>query len=208
MQLHDLLSVLYAPVNPYDKAKHLLTYIQPQLNEDGSCPIVKVPGEVFDLGQLVDNEEEKVILQDMLIRLNRLVRYVNDCTGVEWFGVYLHHHGNLIKYAYIGSMSKGVFPISEEHYKTSVNTQVFMDGKSHHIADVDHYDGPYYRCDAKVKSEFCCPLIDEQGQPFGIFDCEAHTANFFADKLDLFGVNVKKALEVFLQAHPFMALKW
>lgn len=207
MQLHDLLSVLYAPVNPYDKSEHLFSYIQPQLNEDGSCPIVKVPGEVFDLSQLADNEHEREILLDMLVRLSRLVRYVHQQTGVEWFGVYLHHHGNLIKYSYIGSMSKGEFPISQEHYETSVNTRVFMDVKSHHIADVEHYDGPYYRCDAKVKSEFCCPIEDGEGNAIGIFDCEAHSPNFFTDKLEIFGENVKKALEVFFLAHPYMEEK-
>lgn len=203
MRLHDLLSVLYAPVHQSDNFDHLLTYVQPQLNEDGSCPIVKVPGETFDLGQLADNNEERLELTDLVVRLKRLARFINQQTGVEWFGVYLHHHGNLIKYAYVGSMSKGEFPITAEHRESSANTRVFMDAEPHHISDVDNYDGPYYRCDAKVKSEYCCPLQDGEGKVFGIFDCEAHNAKFFEDKLNFFGETVKKALEIFLQAHPY-----
>ncbi len=204
MRLHDLLSVLYAPVNAFDQSDHLFSYQQPQLNEDGSCPIVKVPGEMFDLSQLVETDDGRDLLRDLLIRLNRLVHFVTGQTKVDWFGIYLHHHGNLIKYAYQGSMSKGEFPISKEHYETSLNTRVFMDASAHHIADVEHYDGPYYRCDAMVKSEFCCPILNSAGETVGIFDCEAHETNFFSDKLEFFGQELKKALEVFLSAHPYM----
>ena len=49
MRLFDILAVLYEPVNPLDNHEHLLSYVEPKLNEDGTCPIFKEAGDIYNL---------------------------------------------------------------------------------------------------------------------------------------------------------------
>lgn len=204
MRLFDILSVLYEPVNPLDNYEHLLTYIEPKLNEDGTCPIVKEPGRVYDLLQYADSEEQRKNLIDLVVRLNRMVRWIHNNTGVSWFGVYLRHGDKLVKYVYTGEMSRAEFPISDEYLERSINTRVIYEKQHYYIPDVETYAGPYYQCDAKVKSELCCPLFDPNGNVIGIFDSEDHRKNFFDDKIDFLRNKAKKAIEIFLEDHPYM----
>lgn len=204
MRLFDILGVLYEPINTLDNHDHLLSYVEPQLNDDGTCPIYKVPGNSYDLLQYVDGEEQKQNLLDLLARLNRLVRWIHLKTDVLWFGIYLRHGDKLVKYVYNGEMSKAEFEISEENLKKSINTRVIMEKQQYYIADVDNHDGPYYRCDAKVKSELCCPIFSPNGEVIGIFDSEDHRKNFFDDKIDFISNKVKRAIEIFLEDHPYI----
>ena len=66
MRLFDILSVLYEPVNLLDNHEHLLSYIQPKLNDDGSCPIFKEAGERYDLLQYADSPEQRKNLLDLV----------------------------------------------------------------------------------------------------------------------------------------------
>ncbi len=204
MRLFDILGVLYEPINSLDNHDHLLSYIEPQLNDDGSCPIYKVAGDRYDLLQYVDSDEQKQNLLDLLARLNRLVRWIHIKTDVLWFGVYLRHGNKLVKYVYNGEMSKAEFAISAENLKKSINTRVIMEKQLHYIPDVDNHSGPYYRCDAKVKSELCCPIFAPNGDVIGIFDSEDHRKNFFDDKIDFISNKVKRAIEIFLEDHPYI----
>ncbi|WP_394174255.1 GAF domain-containing protein [Thalassotalea litorea] len=204
MRLFDILSVLYEPINKLDNHDHLLSYVQPQLNPDGSCPIYKVEGERYDLRQYAQDPEQLKNLVDLLARLNRLVRWIHLQTDVLWFGIYLRHGDKLVKYVYNGEMSKAEFPISEEYLQKSINTRVIMEKQHYYIPDVDAHDGPYYRCDAKVKSELCCPIFAANGEVIGIFDSEDHRKHFFDDKIDFIGQKVKKAIEIFLEDHPYI----
>ena len=204
MRLFDILEVLYEPINPLDNHDHLLSYIEPQLNEDGTCPIYKIPGNTYDLSQYADSPEQRKNLLDLLARLNRLVRWIHLKSEVLWFGIYLRHGDKLVKYVYNGEMSKAEFEISEEYLEKSINTRVIMEKRPYYIADVDTHDGPYYRCDAKVKSELCCPIFAPDGQVIGIFDSEDHRKNFFDDKIDFIAKRVKRAIEIFLEDHPYI----
>lgn len=204
MRLFDILSVLYEPINELDNHDHLLSYIQPELNPDGSCPIYKVEGERYDLRQYAEDEAQLKNLVDLLARLNRLVRWIHLQTGVAWFGIYLRHGDKLVKYVYSGEMSKAEFPISEEYLQKSINTRVIMEKQHYYIPDVETHDGPYYRCDAKVQSELCCPIFAANGEVIGIFDSEDHRKRFFDDKIDFIGQKVKKAIEIFLEDHPYI----
>jgi putative methionine-R-sulfoxide reductase with GAF domain len=210
MRLFDILGVLYEPINTLDNHDHLLSYIEPELNADGSCPIYKVPGKTYDLRQYVQTpnsqstEQQQQNLLDLLARLNRLVRWIHIKTDVLWFGIYLRHGDKLVKYVYNGEMSKAEFVISEEYLEKSINTRVIMEKKLHYIPDVDTHTGPYYRCDAKVKSELCCPIFSPDGKVIGIFDCEDHRKNFFDDKIDFLSDKVKRAIEIFLEDHPYI----
>lgn len=204
MRLFDILGVLYEPVNILDSHEHLLSYVEPQLNEDGTCPIYKVPGNTYDLLQYADSPEQKQNLLDLLVRLTRLVRWIHIKSNVDWFGIYLRHGDKLVKYVYNGEMSKAEFIISEEFLDKSINTKVIMERRPYYIPDVDNHDGPYYRCDAKVKSELCCPLFASDGQVMGIFDSEDHRVNFFDDKIEIIAKQVRKAIEIFLEDHPYV----
>ena len=204
MRLFDILGVLYEPINALDNHEHLFSYVEPKLNEDGTCPIYKEPGNTYDLLQYVDSAEQKENLQDLLARLNRLVRYIHNKTGVDWFGIYLRHDDKLVKYVYNGEMSKAEFPISEYYLDKSINTRVIMEKRPYYIPDVEAHDGPYYRCDAKVMSELCCPIFAPDGRVIGIFDSEDHRKNFFDDRIDFISNKVKKAIEIFLEDHPYI----
>lgn len=204
MRLFDILAVLYEPINPLDNHDHLLSYVEPKLNEDGSCPIFKEAGNVYDLVQYADSPEQRDNLIDMLTRLNRLVRWIHLKTDVMWFGIYLCHGDKLVKYVYTGAMSKAEFPIAKEYLEKSINTRVIIERQHYYIPDVTKHDGPYYRCDAKVQSELCCPIFDPDGDVIGIFDCEDHRKHFFDEKIDFILTKVKKAIEIFLEDHPYI----
>ena len=73
-----------------------------------------------------------------------------------------------------------------------------------YIPDVEKHTGAYYRCDAMVKSELCCPIFDPDGDVIGIFDCEDHREHFFDEKIDFIRTKVKKAIEIFLEDHPYI----
>ncbi|WP_371188645.1 GAF domain-containing protein [Thalassotalea maritima] len=210
MRLFDILGVLYEPINVLDNHEHLLTYIEPKLNDDGTCPIFKEPGNTYDLAQYVadvegiSEAEQRANLLDLLARLSRLVRWIHVKTDVAWFGIYLRHGDKLVKYVYNGEMSKAEFEISEAYLEKSINTRVIMEKRPYYIADVETYTGPYYRCDAKVKSELCCPIFAPDGQVIGIFDSEDHRKNFFDDKIDFISMKVRRAIEIFLEDHPYI----
>ncbi|MDN3651920.1 GAF domain-containing protein [Thalassotalea ponticola] len=210
MRLFDILGVLYEPINALDNHEHLLSYIEPKLNEDGTCPIFKEPGRTYNLEQYltktdgISEQQQRKHLLDLLARLSRLVRWIHLKTDVFWFGIYLRHGDKLVKYVYNGEMSKAEFDISEEYLERSINTRVIMEKRPYYIADVDNHTGPYYRCDAKVKSELCCPIFAPNGDVIGIFDCEDQRKNFFDDKIDFISLKVRRAIEIFLEDHPYI----
>jgi len=203
MSAFEISSVLYQPVNPHDRVDHLVSYIQPKLNEDGSCPIFKEPGETYHLDKHAVTDNERFHLHDLLVRLNRLTAYVYSYTGVAWFGIYLQRGDQLVKFAYHGEMSRAEFPIDELYKEKSTNTRVFLENTIQYIPDVDTHEGPYYRCDAKVKSELCCPLVGLNGTPMGIFDAEDFRTHFFDESFSWFTEELKPAVEWFLHSHPF-----
>jgi len=204
LRLFDILSVLYEPVNPLDNHQHLFSYVQPKLNDDGSCPIIKEPGDTYNLLQYATSPEQERNLLDLLVRLNRLVHWIHLKTDVMWFGIYLCHGDKLVKYVYTGSLSKAEFTISPQYMNKSINTRVIMEKKHYYIPDIENHDGPYYRCDAKVKSELCCPIFDPKGEVIGIFDCEDYRKGFFDEKIDFLLFKVKKGIEIFLEDHSYI----
>lgn len=50
----------------------------------------------------------------------------------------------LVKEAYIGEMSRAIFPLTPEFQKISSNSTVGATGKAKVIADVESFEGPYY----------------------------------------------------------------
>lgn len=50
------------------------------------------------------------------------------------------------------------------------------------VDDVLDYDGPYYECDASVRSECCIPIFGSSGELTGIIDAEAFRPRVFDER--------------------------
>ena len=51
---------------------------------------------------------------------------------------------------------------------------------------------------------YIIPIKCRYRDVIGIFDSEDHRKNFFDDKIDFIGNKVKRAIEIFLEDHPYM----
>jgi L-methionine (R)-S-oxide reductase len=131
-----------------------------------------------------------------LWRLRRLVRELRRDTGVQWLGVYRIVAGKqglpvLVKEAYDDdppSPSRAEFPLTAEFEQKSNNVRVALSGRPILTQDVEEHRGPYYQCDGRVQSEFCCPILSPSGRCIGIIDSEAHAkGHFTAEHLALIG---------------------
>jgi putative methionine-R-sulfoxide reductase with GAF domain len=121
-----------------------------------------------------------------LWRLNQVVTKLRQETDVDWLGIYKKvrkKHGDevLWKLAYYDEPSRAEFPLTKEFAVHSNNSTVGLTGQAILIQDLAEYKGPYYKCDGRVKSEFCCPIIDLKGEIVGIIDAESFRENFFDD---------------------------
>ena len=197
----DILDGIFKEVNLEDAQ---LTYIQPKLNEDGSCPIIKEAGEKFDLAQFAKSAESVQLLKDLVIRLQRVCESVQKHSNVGWFGIYLNMNNVLTKFAYIGEMSRADFALTEDNLEKSTNVKVGLQQKTIYIPDVAKHNGAYYRCDEKVQSELCVPLLDKDGNTVGIFDAEDSKKHFFDKYLHYFAHDIKTVIEFILSHHNFV----
>jgi L-methionine (R)-S-oxide reductase len=183
----------YDPLDNED----IYTFLQPELNADGSCPIFKKAGERYDLRKWHDESEKNF---KFIKSLKQYAEYVQDESDLSWFGIYILKNNNLlVKYAYSGEFSKAEFPVTEENTKKSVNATVAYYKKLVHIENVETFEGAYYRCDAKVKSELCLPLMHEK-KCIGIIDCEDHRVGFFTKKINTFQMYTNE-LSAFISEH-------
>lgn len=160
----------------------LYKYKVPKLAPDGSCSIVdELEDEPYDLSQTYAICPRNTA---WLSRLNELVSTLQAKTGVDWLGIYKKtkkKNGDevLLKLAYYGAPSRAEFPLTKEFASHSNNSTVGLSGKAILVQDVAGYNGPYYKCDGRVKSEFCCPIFDLKNEVVGIIDAESFLENFF-----------------------------
>jgi len=133
----------------------------------------------------------------LLRRLAAVVARLQAKVGCEWLGLYQARPAAgggwaLIKLAYVGSASRADFPLTEAFAKKSSNSTVGMQNSARIIADTrppaaaegggGGGEGPYYECDAKVRSELCLPITSaDGGRLLGIIDCEAWSPAFFTE---------------------------
>ncbi len=108
----------------------------------------------------------------------------------------------MLKKAYRGEASRAVFPLTAEFALGSNNSWVGINATAKLVRDVREYAGPYYECDAKVRSELCLPILDFTHASVsdvaalsdnvhvvaarglvvrGIIDAESFTPSFFDD---------------------------
>ncbi len=197
------------PVNPRvleeEEIKSLYTYRVPEQHEDGTCSVTDaLREEPYSLASRLLGMEAPVEWSTLALhphtirlwRLRRLVRKLRRDTGVQWLGVYRIVAGKqgfpvLVKEAYDDdppSPSRAEFPLTAEFEQKSNNVRVALSGRPILIQDVEEHRGPYYQCDGRVQSEFCCPILSPSGRCFGIIDSEAHAkGHFTAEHIALIG---------------------
>jgi len=166
--------------------KDLYIYDVPKLSADGSCSTLEEKSDVpYDLSKTF---KQSPALTLCLWRLKQLVKNLYEETKVDWLGVYkktlnLRKELVLVKQSYLGLFSRAEFPLTKEFAKKSNNSTVGISGRAIVIQNVGKYKGAYYKCDGKVQSEFCLPILDSK-KTIGIIDAEAFPTNFFTnDKL-------------------------
>ncbi|MEJ6473392.1 GAF domain-containing protein [Pseudoalteromonas piscicida] len=164
------------------------SYQIPELGEGGACSLFGHLQEAPFL--LTDYLEQSESNQQALGKLQTIVAFVVECTGVDWFGIYqtrtIENGEQLLKLAYAGAPSRPLFPITQAFAATSNNIQTVLNAKARVINDIPKYvaeGGEYYTCDPKVKAETCLPLFNEAEQCIGIIDAEAFQESFFDDNV-------------------------
>lgn len=165
-----------------DKTEQLYRYRVPKLTPDGSCSLgTELEDKPHDLSQTYKINPRNSV---WLWRLNQLVSTLQAKTRVDWLGIYKKvrkENGDeiLLKLAYYGAPSRAEFPLTKEFAAHSNNSTIGLTGKAILVQDVAEYNGPYYKCDGRVKSEFCCPILNIEGDVIGIVDAESFLENFF-----------------------------
>lgn len=173
-----------------DEVESLYTYPVPETDTDGACD-VGLADEPYNLACARGLEYDPDRLRDhpntaRLAALDETVQNLAGATGADWIGIYrkttVDDRETLIKEAYVGEESRAEFPLTEEFAERSNNVTVARAGEAVLVDDVTDYDGPYYECDFRVASEFCCPILTPDGEVVGIIDTEAHEPEFFDDE--------------------------
>jgi putative methionine-R-sulfoxide reductase with GAF domain len=163
-------------------------YQIPELGEGGTCSLFGyLQDEPFKLTDYVNKDEQT---QVKLANLQSIVNYIDQQTGVDWYGIYQSTNTDegkqLLKLAYHGAPSRPLFPLTDAFALGSNNVQVALSKKGRVINNVEQYlaqGGEYYTCDPKVKSEACLPLFNSQNECVGIVDAEAFNNHFFDVKV-------------------------
>ena len=176
------------PALDTDEIRQLYTYRVPKLGPGGSCSITDELEETpYDLSETFALREKSLEKQSLTIRLwhfRGIVESLHQETAVDWLGIYQtieKANGDrvLVKLAYQGAPSRAEFPLTEEFAKNSNNSTVGLTGKAVIFQDIEEYQGPYYKCDSKVQSEFCVPILNSEGAIRGIIDAESFQKQFF-----------------------------
>ncbi|KAF2070253.1 hypothetical protein CYY_008424 [Polysphondylium violaceum] len=166
-----------------DDLQKYYEFTVPKLGQGGTCSL-RTEFEQFNLCSIIG---EKTNEKDLyLSRLNKLIDLVQKRTNVDWLGFYKvfenvngSDHSGLVKLAYYGEYSRPIFPLTLEWTTMSGNSWVGYYGKSKVIESVSKYEGPYYNCSDKVKSELCIPIFNQQQKVIGIIDAESWKDDFF-----------------------------
>jgi len=183
----------------------LYTYRVPK--SDGACsrtkekeadlPLFNLATEVYGVPLT-----EALLVHPLTVKIYRLSQIVKDLAALtesDWLGIYkIHPYANgkagiaaigdkkgekaLVKEAYIGETSRAIFPLTEEFAKQSNNSYVGIYKIARVVKDVEGYEGPYYECSSKVKSEFCVPIVTPYGKVVGIIDAESWTKEHYTDE--------------------------
>jgi len=187
----DVAAILQSPP-PADVS--LLAYRVPTETEDGTCSLPdKLAATPFNTravlqcsclppsGQPAGLPEAADVRRAAGLR--GVCEAIAAATGSEWVGVYerlavgsaFGGGEALLKLAYVGSPSRALFPLTPAFAALSNNSTVGMSGCAVVIDDAGSMDSdtPYYKCDGRVLSEYCAPIVSREGIILGIVDAEA-----------------------------------
>jgi putative methionine-R-sulfoxide reductase with GAF domain len=170
--------------------KKLYKYKVPQISKDGTCIINDKNLTTFNLAERLGlkfdvSKLKKHPVTQSLWRLFSILSDLHTDTLPDWIGVYKKHTHNktgqevLLKLSYFGNPSRAEFPLTEEFAKISNNSFVGINGQAVLINNLENFEGPYYECDNNVQSEFCCPILNREGEIIGIIDTESFQKDFF-----------------------------
>lgn len=173
-----------------EEIDRIYKYDVPKLGLDGSCSLTnEKEDKPYDLARTLGLEADFNKLKEhpqtlRIWRLYQVVKKVMDTVSPNWFGIYRKIKKAdgldvLVKEAYAGAFSRAEFLLTEEFAKQSNNSTVGLTGKARYFGDLATYKGPYYECDNQVQSEYCGPILDEQGRVIGIIDAESFQKKFF-----------------------------
>ncbi|KAM9957954.1 hypothetical protein ACTFIW_012930 [Dictyostelium discoideum] len=204
---NDLVKKIFESLD-YDKNedyyKGFYNFTIPKLGENGSCSM-KTEFEQFDLTTVYG---ERTSTSDLhLWRLYQIINELQKLTNVDWLGIYkktTYKNSNndnedcLLKLAYYGEFSRPIFPLTDYFQTISNNSWVGLNGKSKVIQSLATYEGVYYNCSDKVKSEICIPIFDKNQNVIGIIDAESWKDNHFNSKNLLEIVKVAISLSNYL----------
>jgi L-methionine (R)-S-oxide reductase len=196
VKLNDIVKKAFVsktPVLSDEEVKSLYSYPVPKMSPDGSCSIIEEAADKpYNLAETLGLTSDFSRLKDYeqtirLWRLNEIVHKIYRLSGVNWFGIYrkvTNPKGELVlvKEAYEGLFSRAEFPLTKEFAKKSNNSTVGLSGKAIVIQDVAAHTGAYYKCDGKVNSEFCAPILGPDDEVIGIIDAEAFAANHYTQE--------------------------
>lgn len=173
-------------------AEKILKYSVPILREGG----ISSDGDC--LGSFNAEEYLPFILDDdkveLLIAMDQVMEKMITMSAVDWCGVYMRIPDqdhlelpteSLLKICYRGGSSRALFPLTNDPTQQSNSASVAMSAQANRIDDVKDYvsqGGHYYQCDARVQSEYCHPLVDQQGECIGIVDLESFEKQSFSDE--------------------------
>jgi len=167
--------------------KSLYTYYTPKLGANNSCSLShELEESPYDLREILGGESEKTT--QILKNLYHIIEIISYKHSIDWIGIYQKRkniNGDfvLVKLAYIGEPSRAEFPLNEKFAKTSNNSMVGLLGTEIIVENISDYKGPYYQCDAKVKSEFCSAILGKNKNIIGIIDAESFQKNFFKKEI-------------------------
>eukprot|EP00744_Colponema_vietnamica_P002346 GILI01003698.1.p1 GENE.GILI01003698.1~~GILI01003698.1.p1 ORF type:complete len:606 (+),score=161.45 GILI01003698.1:144-1961(+) len=179
------------------EVEQLFTFEEPESSPEGTCSFtLKAKEKKFNIvedGYGLPFSVKKYAFTDnpttrRLWQLNRLIDNLVNLMGPElhWVGIYrlvLNEKGapQLVKEAYRGEISRGIFPATEEFSRRSNNSFTAVFGKGCVIPDTHNLgtSARYYQCSKKVRSECCLPIRTSDGRVLGIIDAESFTPSFF-----------------------------
>ncbi|GAM18913.1 hypothetical protein SAMD00019534_020880 [Acytostelium subglobosum LB1] len=165
-----------------DNEQSLYIYTVPKLGDGGTCSL-KHETETYNLESTIGTRTSTK--SNILSRLYSITLNAQQLTKVDWIGIYKVYQVNgenaLVKLAYQGEISRPIFPLNDYWETISNNSFVGIHGKGRIIQTLEGYDGPYYNCSDKVKSELCIPIFDrnDNTKVIGIIDAESWREKHF-----------------------------
>ncbi|EGG25240.1 hypothetical protein DFA_03488 [Cavenderia fasciculata] len=171
-----------------DNQDSLYNITVPKLGDGGTCSL-KHEQETFNLETVIGKRSDQLSI--IISKLYKIVQQISNDTGSDWFGIYktysVDNDKALIKLAYQGEISRPIFPLTDDFALISNNSTVGMTGTGRIITSLQEYDGPYYNCSDKVKSELCIPIFSatNANQVIGIIDAESWKDKHFTPTLIL-----------------------